>query len=168
MSIELSFAKIQSLGEKLDHLALQVLSQDSIDRYLIAKNHNAIVFKQQLHQDTLAEKNSKEHKPVENSVADDSETQIIQRPSRAQINNGKTIQNLTDALDNDLSCLSLWLERGNLWQEEGNYAAALSDYLRAYHLDTNNPAVHQSLAQLQKLCSTQGKQIDLSKYIVEK
>jgi tetratricopeptide (TPR) repeat protein len=162
MSIELGLSKIQSLGQRLDHLAFKSLPEQAIERYLIAKNMTDIVFRQNI--SNLPKRPPSTFIEVdEDSNYDDFETQIIKRPVEKQNKtNRKTIQSLTDALDDNFHSTSLWLERGLLWQKEGNYAAALSDFLRAFQLNKNDQSVRQSLYELQKICTAQGKQIDLA------
>ena len=164
MSFERTLAKIRSIGEQLDFLALKTLSDQTLQNYMMAKNLSEISLQRESTANLL-QKEPKTPIAVDDTVYDDSETQVIKRSATPIDNKIQTIQSITDQLDISPSSAKLWIERGILWQEEGNYASALSDFLRAYQIDNEDSTTLQYLVGLQKICGTQGKTIDLSEII---
>jgi len=168
MSLDHFLAAVQSIGNQIDHLALNFLADENRVRYLQQRNLALIQLQNAppkpvgsdiQDEPSLEENSSEDDKQIE---ADDSETQIMSRKellehSRNQI----TIQSLSNELDGHFDRIDLWLQRGLLWQEQGDYAAALSDFIRAYQLDTSSKDAKQALQKIRKLCRTQGKTINI-------
>ena len=177
-SLSSLLASIQSIGQQLDHLALTNLSDEAKSRYLTQCNLHQLQLSHKTQLDWLAkeevlsapksfEENSSddnEEQSSEESI-DLAETQIMTRKPLQQSSN-LTIQSLTDALDKDLKRTDIWLQRGKLWQEQEDYAAALSDFLHAYRLSPTNKLVLKAIAELRAICAHQGKPITLDSILL--
>ena len=187
MSLEKLYANTQAIGQQIDHIALSHLPEDAARRYLYERNLFEIQFRAAV---PLAIKQRPPSPPVvvvpeeppsisvTNKIEphDESETQIINRSSyldneerlHSDESNDEFIdskQIMTDALDNNPHSVELWLQRGFLWQQEGDYAAALSDFLRAFRLEPHGIPVQDALRELQILCVSQNQHIDIKKYL---
>ena len=169
-STDFLLASIQSIGQRLDHLAQCSLSEEATSNYLTKCN---------LHQLQLTRKTQRELRRIctdvtdRNAVKEETSSDIEEQSSEDSFDSAETqimlrmtskpstitIQSLTDSLDKDLKQTDLWLQRGRLWQEQDDYAAALSDFLHAHRLSPTNKRVRQALLELRTLCAHQGKQI---------
>jgi len=158
-------ARIQSLRQRIDHFVCSKLNDDVAKNYLEHSNLYQIELQFPSKKpvftgddNDLPEEHSSEEE--EHSSEEEHELAETQIMSRKSLRETHTIQSLSDLLDINYQRFDLWLKRGKLWQEKGDYAAAFSDFLRAYKL-SKNAKIMEAIEELQSLHSTKGNPVNL-------
>ena len=159
-SLTTHLAKIQSIGQRLDHLALTTLPAENQARYLTECNRHLIELEQPLF--TISGGPTPQDTPRGTEKLDQDETQIVQRSSVHPLQ--MNIEELSQALDKDFHQADLWLQRCLCWLARNDYAAAMSDLIRAHRLSPQNPLVQQTLRQMKKIYEQEGKNFPLTSF----
>ena len=153
-------AKIQSIGQRLDHLALTTLPEEHQERYLIERNRYSL----DLERSPLLEfaQATVQKETVRTEILDQDETQIVQRFSAAPL--PASIEYLSQALDQDFQQTELWVQRSQCWISRRDYAAAMSDIMRAHRLSPTDLNVQKIIRQMKEIYEQEGKNFPLTSF----
>ena len=153
-------AKIQSIRQRLDHLALTALPEENQARYLTECNRHLLELKYLI--PSRSEHQTSSDKTVQTEKLDQDETQIVRRSLIHQL--PTTLEELSRALDKDFQRADLWLQRCLYWLSKHDYAAAMSDLMRAHRLDPTEPLIQQTLHKMKKIYKQKGKNFPLTSF----